>query len=339
MAAGVTLPTAGPRDASRSTQPFLPCHLFRYILATSARHQIALSLLTVIVFLLELPPLEMQRRIVNGLVDGREYSLIILLGGAYLAAVVMHGSTKLALNIYRGWVGERATRDLRRRIDALLHQEQSAVESGGVGVAVMIAEVEPIGGFLAESVSEPLLQAGVLVSVLAYLFTLQPYVALAMVAIFSPQLVFVPMLQRAINRRAASRVRTLRAVGTDIITPSNSDGNRRRNSEARIDRIFELDMGIFRLKFTMNYLMNLTHHVEVVGALLFGGWCVLHGRTEIGTVVAFISGIGRLNDPWGDLVNYFRDVTSTRIKYRLLADAVDTLARGEVPKDLLLTVE
>jgi hypothetical protein len=43
-------------------------------------------------------------------------------------------------------------------------------------------------------------------------------------------------------------------------------------------------------------------------------------------VVAFISGIGRLNDPWGDLVNYFRDLNVTQVKYRLLADAVSQLA-------------
>jgi hypothetical protein len=42
-------------------------------------------------------------------------------------------------------------------------------------------------------------------------------------------------------------------------------------------------------------------------------------------VVAFISGIGRLNDPWGDLVNYFRDINVTQIKYRLRAEAVDQL--------------
>jgi hypothetical protein len=31
------------------------------------------------------------------------------------------------------------------------------------------------------------------------------------------------------------------------------------------------------------------------------------------------------SDPWGDLVNYFRDVNVTQVKYRLLADAVDQL--------------
>jgi hypothetical protein len=30
--------------------------------------------------------------------------------------ILVQGGTKLALNVYRGWVGERAKRDLRRRI-------------------------------------------------------------------------------------------------------------------------------------------------------------------------------------------------------------------------------
>jgi len=86
-------------------------------------------------------------------------------------------------------------------------------------------------------------------------------------------------------------------------------------------------MGIFRLKFAMNFLMNLCSHLQIISALLIGGWWVYTDRLEIGGVVAFISGISRLNDPWGDLVNYFRDLTVTQVKYRLLANAVNELAR------------
>ena len=85
-------------------------------------------------------------------------------------------------------------------------------------------------------------------------------------------------------------------------------------------------MGIFRLKFTMNFLMNVCSHLQIVSALLIGGWWVYTDQLEIGGVVAFISGIGRLNDPWGDLVNYFRDFNLTQVKYRLLANAVNQLA-------------
>lgn len=61
--------------------------------------------------------------------------------------------------------------------------------------------------------------------------------------------------------------------------------------------------------------------------MLIGGWWVYTDRLEIGGVVAFISGISRLNDPWGDLVNYFRDMSVTQVKYQLLANAVNELAQ------------
>jgi hypothetical protein len=48
-------------------------------------------------------------------------------------------------------------------------------------------------------------------------------------------------------------------------------------------------------------------------------------------VVAFISGIGRITDPWGDLVNYFRDVNLTQVKFGLLRDAVNQQAEAEAP--------
>ena len=88
-------------------------------------------------------------------------------------------------------------------------------------------------------------------------------------------------------------------------------------------------MGIFRLKFTMNFLMNLCSHLQIVSALLIGGWWVYTDRLAIGGVVAFISGIGRLNDPWGDLVNYFRDISVNQVKYGLLANAIDELVREQ----------
>ncbi|MFO1061850.1 MAG: hypothetical protein U1E53_33380, partial [Dongiaceae bacterium] len=49
-----------------------------------------------------------------------------------------------------------------------------------------------------------------------------------------------------------------------------------------------------------------------------GGWLAVTGRLEYGAVVAFASGLARVNDPWGDLVNYFRETTNTQVKYALI---------------------
>ena len=53
--------------------------------------------------------------------------------------------------------------------------------------------------------------------------------------------------------------------------------------------------------------MNLMYAVAVAVALGVGGWFAVAGRIEVGTVVAVVSGLGKLNDPWGDLVNWARE--------------------------------
>ena len=72
--------------------------------------------------------------------------------------------------------------------------------------------------------------------------------------------------------------------------------------------------------------MNLSTHLQIIATLLYGGWLVLNSQLEIGGVVAFISGIHRITDPWGDLVNYFRDISVTNVKYHLLANTVNQIA-------------
>src|SRR5216683_7935617 len=96
----------------------IPDNIYRYVLATSFWHQLPLVVLTVAVFLLEIAPLELQRRIVNDLVKHRDFSFIVVLCAVYAGTVLVQGGTKLVLNVYRSWVGERATRDLRRRVHA-----------------------------------------------------------------------------------------------------------------------------------------------------------------------------------------------------------------------------
>jgi ABC-type multidrug transport system fused ATPase/permease subunit len=304
----------------------LPTTLFRYIWAVSWQHQIALVGLTVIAFLLEIVPLELQRRVVNNLVKERPFQIVIALCAAYAGAVFVQGATKLGLNVYRGWVGENATRDLRRHVigySKLARAAAFGADVQGIGAAMIVAEVEPIGGFVGGSLSEPLLQAGVLASVLAYIVHLDRWMAMAALGLFLPQLIFVPVMQGAINRRANARVWLLRQLGISTVESGSAVGQEESADAKRIDRVLHLNMGIFKLKFSMNFFMNFCSHLQVVAALLIGGWMVHTDQLEVGGVVAFISAVGRLNDPWGDLVNYFRDLSLTQVKFGLIADRIN----------------
>jgi ABC-type bacteriocin/lantibiotic exporter with double-glycine peptidase domain len=314
----------------------MPRNVYRYVLETSGWHQLCLILLTVAVFLLEIVPLELQRRIVDDVVKRRDFSWVVALAAVYAGTVLLQGGAKLVLNIYRSWIGERATRDLRRRVHALVSSNSpasSTPEAGGIQASMIVAEVESIGGFVGGSVSEPLLQGGILCSVLGYMIHVELWMAATAFTLFVPQFVFVPLMQGAMNQRTRSRVQIIRQLSVSVVEGGNSDDASGRTDNERIQQVFELNMGVFKLKFSMNFLMNLSTQLQIIGALLVGGWAVYAQRLEIGGVVAFISGIGRITDPWGDLVNYFRDVNITQVKFALVRDAVDHQTLSPVPRN------
>jgi hypothetical protein len=65
----------------------LPTSIFRYVFAVSWPHQIVLVMMTVVTFLLEVAPLEIQRRVVNDLVKERSFKTVATLRAAYASVV------------------------------------------------------------------------------------------------------------------------------------------------------------------------------------------------------------------------------------------------------------
>ena len=61
-------------------------------------------------------------------------------------------------------------------------------------------------------------------------------------------------MQGAINRRTGARVQIIRRLSVSVVEATSGDDARDQTADRRIDRVFELNMGIFRFKFTMNFL-------------------------------------------------------------------------------------
>jgi ABC-type bacteriocin/lantibiotic exporter with double-glycine peptidase domain len=301
--------------------------LYRFIWRTSARDQLALVALSTGVFMLELAPLELQRRIVNAAVDHREYRVIAVLCAVYLAVSLLHGGLKLVTNVYRGSVSEKTNRHLRLKIGPRAADDALHEAGAGVRISIIVSEAEAVGGFAGGSFSEPVLNAGVLLSIFGYMVIVQPWMALIAFVMFSPQFLFISALQEAINRRTARRIETLRALSASIIEEQSGDTGLvgLRRFRRRIRYVYLLNIQIFTRKFGMNFLMNLLYSLGVIGILAVGGWLVLNDRTEVGTIVAFISGVARMNTPWRDLMTWFRELSNAGTKFRLIVKA---LGRG-----------
>ena len=321
-----------PRDTlSRSlARHGMPATLAGFVRRVSAPNQLRMALLASIVFVLNTAPLEMQRRILNAALLERDAGLVVLLGLVYAGIVVSEGVVKLLMNVYGGWVAEKAVRVLRlaasKLAEAIPAQRHDA-KIQGVEISLILAEPEAIGGFVGIAVSELVLQVGILVSVFAYMFFVHPLLALVCLAIFSPQLVFVPLMQAAINRRVQSRIGVLRQASVGVLLAAGRDAAGEQRS--RFADIFELNLGIVKLRFSMKFLMNFTHNAGKVIVLCVGGWYVIRGEADVGTVVAFVSGLGNIRDPWSDLVNWYQDMMLTSAKYRTFVGAMEQFAALE----------
>ena len=176
----------------------MPKSLYGYVYAVSARQQIRLCLFSVLLFPITLVPLELQRRIVDGAVAGRDMDLLMLLGGLYFAVVAGQGLLKFLSNIYVERVAEGVTRNLRLRIARGEAFGTQADE--GTTQAILASESEKVGGFVSEAIAFPLLQIGTVLSVAGYMVVMEPIIAAVAVVFLVPTVVIVAFSQPVLDR-------------------------------------------------------------------------------------------------------------------------------------------
>lgn len=314
----------------------MPLTLFGFVRRVSGGSQFRVSCLAIVVFILTTAPLEMQRRILNAAVLDGNVRLVIGLALVYAGIVLTEGLVKLLMNIYRGWIGEKAVRILRLSASALVDsmpEQHTSAGIQGVEISLILPEPEPIGDFVGTSVSEFVLQAGTLLSAFAYMFFVHQVLAFTCLLIFLPQVVLVPVMQAAINRRVQSRINVLRQASVGVLAAEvgETEIERALKQELRFAEIFSLNLGVVKLRYSMHFLMNITHNFAKIVVLGIGGWYVINGEAEVGTVVAFVSGLNNVHDPWGGLVTWYEDMMVTTARYRTFVAAMLKFAKGEEP--------
>ena len=185
----------------------LPGSLYQFIWRLTGRHQLLLSCVTLLVIPLAMLPLELQRRMVNEAIGKANTGLLLVLGFIWTILLLVQGGLKYLLNLRRGLVVEKVARELRLSVHtAAIGVEDTVRPPGsdparvGLLVSLVAAEAEDVAGFVAESISTPLLQGGTILAVLAYLIWVQPLIAFLSLAIYLPELIFVPWQQRNLNR-------------------------------------------------------------------------------------------------------------------------------------------
>lgn len=317
-----------PKHIARTGDDAPTSGLFRFVWRMSGVHQIWVSLIAAFVAALSMAPLELQRRIVNDAIGGGEVRLLLLLGAIYLAVIAVRSGAKLAMLLYQGWLSESAIRYCREHIGHLRATDNAAAESGhGEGrlVSIVGSEVESLGGFVGEGISQPVVNIGMLVSIVGYMVVVEPLVALVAFAFLMPQLAIVPWLQRIINRLIEHRLGLMRAMSDRLVGEDGADGQDGPDDalSGNIDKIYRNRIQIFIVKFSMKASTNLLSALAPLTVLVVGGYFVIEGDTTIGVVVAFITGFDRLASPLRELLAYYRLAAQARVQHKMVAQWVN----------------
>lgn len=307
--------------------------LYRTIWRVTGREQRLLIFLSIVVSLLAAAPLKFQQLIVNSLVERSDLAHLAILCLGFLAAVLLSAGLKFVLNFRFSVLGESAVRMIRDRLYVNYVSDTIAADQAlpkrGTLVTMLASEAEAVGSFAGSAIAWPVMLIGTLLSVLGFIVISQPLLGVVACVVIVPQALIIGRVQKRINTRVKRRVQALRDA-SDRISESEF-----RQIEAEISEDFEkiylVRRKIFFLKLSVKFVISSLSAIGAVGILFIGGWLVIQGRSDVGTVVASLTGLTRIEGPWRELVAFFRNASTVRVQFGMLLRAIEPrpLASGK----------
>ncbi len=316
-------------------------NVYKYILRYSLRQQIVLTVIAATSFPFLYAFYELPKKIINQAIQGKnvdfpveilglefeQVGYLLLLSGVFLALVAVNQCFKYAVNVYRGRVGERMLRRLRYGLYSRVLRfplPQFRKTSQGEIIQMITAEVEPIGGFIGDAFSLPVLQGGTLVVIITFLMLQNPVMALAAIALYPIQFYIIPKLQRRVNAFGKERVRLVRSLsdrigesisGVEEVHAHDTSAFELAQFSGRLGAIYDVRLKIYIWKFIIKFLNNTINQLGPFCFYSIGGYLVIQGELEIGTLMAAIAAHKGLGGPWKELLNYYQRQADARIKF------------------------
>ncbi len=322
--------------------------IFRFIFRHSKKEQIFLLVLTGLSFPFLYYSLELPKTIINQAIGGTDFPrdlfgyqfdqihYLLLLSLFFLALVCINGAFKYYINVFRGQLGERMLRRLRYDLYArvlrfpLPHFKR--VSQGEV-IPMITSEVEPLGGFIGDSVSLPAFQGGTLLTILVFMFVQDPILGAAAIALYPIQGYIIPKLQRRVNELGKERVKAVRKLsdrigesisGVQEIHANNTARFALATFTAQLGEIYTIRYEIYRRKFFIKFLNNFIAQLTPFFFYSIGGVLVIKGDLTFGALVAILAAYKDLSAPWKELLGYYQRKEDARIKYDQVIEQFDT---------------
>ncbi len=318
--------------------------LFSFIWKYSKRDQLILLLVTTSLFPLLYLTLELPKRIINDAIGapsstieyyGFQFQQVTLLGVlciAFLLSVLFHGLLKMRINTMKGVLAERMLRRFRYQLIArVLRFPQPYFErvSQGELVSMITAESEPMGGLMGDAISQPVLQAGQMATIVGFLFMQNFWFGIAATSLIPLQAWLIPKLQRQINLLNKTRIKEVRSLAAVIGESAAGASALRLNGGWRyrlagvthqLGRIYDIRFEIYQKKFFMKFLNNFIGQMTPFFFFSIGGYLVLQGAVSLGALVAALAAYKDLSSPWKELLTYYNQTQDMSLRWEVITE-------------------
>lgn len=309
--------------------------MYYWVWNKNAKLQIVLMAIIVVTVVTRVYPLEMQKKIINEAIGDKDVHSLFLYCGLYMGAVLLAQGLKYVIYLLQNYIGERSLLDLRvQLIQHILQLPMSFFRrtSPGLVVSSMTNELIHMPVFIGSAISQPLVNVLTFIAMAGYMFYLNPILGTISIVIYPAEFLVIPRVQRRFNQWNQNRVQKLRKVsslvGESITGVHEVHGN--ASNPLEVSKIAEgsqelytanLWMGVY--KYGIKFVNNFFQSLGPFSLFLIGGYLAIHGKFDIGALVAFLSAYEKLYDPWKELMEFYQVYQDSKVRYAQVMDYFD----------------
>ena len=318
--------------------------IFQFIWRYSRKQQIMIMLMTAASLPFLYLVLDLPKYIINDAIDGKtfpkvfmgfEFSQIeylMLLCAGLLVLLIINAYFSMTINTYKGVSSERLIRRLRYQLyESILRfpprhfQKVSPPEIS----SMITAEVEPMGNFISDSFSMPMVQGGTMLTILFFMVVEDPILGLVAISMVPVQAWLIPKLQTrvtALGRERIAKARKLAGwvgesvLGVNDIHTNDTSNFMQANLSQKLGIIFSIRYQLYQKKFFMKALNVFLSQLTPLFFYSIGGILTIQGNLSLGALVAVLAAYNRFTTPWKELLKYYQTLNDVKIKYEQLVE-------------------
>ena len=276
------------------------------------RRQVALVLVIILsAALLDLLPPLLIKRVVDEAIPEGDLRLLIWLAAAMIAAPLTADILGVVEKYFTTWIGEQAMMSLRTQVFDQFHRQSlgyMAALKPGEAVSRILSDVEGVGSVVQNTVFDLVEDVVVMTTTLIAVFVLDARLATVGVALL-PLFIFptrrVGRLRKQLKRQAQARKAELTGILTETLSISGAllikvfgaEAQELERFKAKARQIVDLSLQQVLVSQQYQVLMGLFKNIGPALVFGLGGYLVMRGEAQLGTLVAFVTLLKRLYAP------------------------------------------